>query len=214
MDTPTEAPAPHFGSAYDKARKAYGSQSGLLLAWELIGIELPGAPLENVKVTLKSPQAIPYVLIALVVYFAFRITIEWYQAEPSRRRLWASRVDFTVAHAIGAAALLLYAVQAILRVQIANKLQGLELTDFVFACVCGGATAGALAVNGWSLKRTWQGDKLGVLMVVSSNILLVGILVAGGGRAMPRTLLMGTGFLLGAAVTSVTVRKLTRTPAR
>ena len=166
MNTPTEAPAPHFGSEDDKARKAYGLTSGLLLAWELIGIELPETPLENVKVTLKSPQAVPYVLIALVLYFAFRITIEWYQSEPARRRLWASRVDFAVAHGIGVAALLLFAIQAFLHVQVANKIKGLQIMNFVVGCGFGIFTASlilALADHGWSLRQTWREDKRVIL---------------------------------------------------
>jgi hypothetical protein len=144
MNETTGSPAPHFGAAYDKARKAYGLASGLLLAWELIGVDFTAKPLENLNITLKSPQAIPYVLIALVAYFAFRITIEWYQAEPARRRLMASRADFAVAHIIGAAAILLYAVQAILRVQLANKIQPEKLTVFMIGWALGFATGTAI----------------------------------------------------------------------
>jgi hypothetical protein len=128
---------PHFGSAYDKARKAYGLSAAVLLAWELIGIELSPTPVESFKVTLKSPQAAPYVLIALVLYFAFRTTIEWYQTEAPRRQMLASRIDFGVAHLIGASSLLLYAVQTLLRIQIADKVPQTTLTILATGFIIG-----------------------------------------------------------------------------
>lgn len=216
MSITTERPAPHFGSAYDKARKAYGLTSGLLLAWELIGIEFPGAPLENVKIILKSPQAVPYVLIALVVYFAFRITIEWYQSEPSRRSLWASRVDFAVAHLIGTAALLLYAVQALLHVQVANKIPGLQIFNFFIACAFGGLTVGlilALAHHGWSFSQTWRNDKKVILFW---PVFLGFLAIPPAPWEGPKIwiLLASAGFFLGAAVTALVTWKSSDLPVR
>jgi len=123
------AAEPDFGASYDKARRAYGLAAAILLAWELIGIDLGEAPIESLKITLKSPHAAPYVLIALVVYFGFRLTVEWYQTEPRRRQRPASRVDFAVAHALGLVAVLLYVGQTLLRAQLADKLQ-LEQSAF------------------------------------------------------------------------------------
>lgn len=112
---------PAFGASYDKARQSYGVATALLLAWALVGIELDKSPLSSVKVTLKSPQAAPYVFIAAVLYFAFRFTMEWYQADESRRAVQASRVDYVVAHGLGASSILLFLGQKLLQVQIADK---------------------------------------------------------------------------------------------
>lgn len=63
--------APTLFDAYHKARRSYGLVSGLLLAWEPVGIELACALITNFKATLKSPHAAPYILIALVGYSRF-----------------------------------------------------------------------------------------------------------------------------------------------
>jgi hypothetical protein len=97
--------------AYHKARRSYGLFSGLLIAWELIGVEVKEAPFQNFNIILKSPNAAPYILIALVAYFAFRTTIEWYQCDPARRAMKPSRIDLSVAHFLGFFSVGLYAIQ-------------------------------------------------------------------------------------------------------
>ena len=90
---------PEFSASYDKARKAYSLSSALLLAWALIGIDVDDKPIEkSLKSTFKSPQAVPDVLIALVIYFGSRFTVEWYQADEGRRARRPSRIDFALAH--------------------------------------------------------------------------------------------------------------------
>ena len=69
---------PPLSEQYLKSRKQLALYSGLLFAWEFIGIKLPG-PNEvlfpNLNISLKSPQAVPWVLIALIFYFGFRTVI-------------------------------------------------------------------------------------------------------------------------------------------
>src|SRR4051794_2669078 len=115
-DDPT---VPPFSSTYDKARRSYGFIAGLCLAWELIGIDV-GQPLSTYGVTFKSPQALPFVLFALMVYFGFRFTVEWYQADQTRRMKRVSRVDNLVAHSIAVSALLVAAIQGAYRIQLAS----------------------------------------------------------------------------------------------
>ena len=108
--------------AYHKARRGYGLFSGLLIAWELIGIQVNASPFSDFNVTLKSPEAAPYILIALVGYYAFRLTVEWYQCDSSRRALKVSRIDFFIAHFLGFVAVGLYAIQRGLGLQLADQL--------------------------------------------------------------------------------------------
>jgi len=129
-DTSEQPTIPALDESYGHARKAYGLVSALLIAWELIGVELEPSPIENVKVTLKSPQAAPYVLIALIIYFGFRMTIEWYQNDSRRRMRPASRIDFAVAHLIAITALALYAFQTLSKIQIANTAAPIYLAIF------------------------------------------------------------------------------------
>lgn len=108
--------------AYHKARRGYGLFSGLLIAWELIGIKVNASPFSDFNVTLKSPEAAPYILITLVSYYAFRLTIEWYQCDSSRRALKVSRIDFFIAHSLGFVAVGLYAIQRGFGLQLVDHL--------------------------------------------------------------------------------------------
>jgi hypothetical protein len=103
MSESSEIPA--LSEHYAHSRRAYAGISALLIAWELIGVELETKPIENFKITIKSPQAAPYVLIVLILYFAFRTTNEWLHIDVRRRRLFPARLDFMVAHIIAATAL-------------------------------------------------------------------------------------------------------------
>lgn len=111
-----------LGEQYHKARSKLALFSGLLLGWEIIGVELAGRPLTSIQITLKSPQAAPYIFIALIAYFTFRLTVEWLLCAPGQRRAVPARADYYGAHGIAIAALLLYLLQRLLGVQIADSL--------------------------------------------------------------------------------------------
>jgi hypothetical protein len=97
---------PGFSESYDRARRAYGFVAALLFTWEFVGFDLGEVGGEGVKLTIKSPAALPYVLAVLVVYFSFRLSIEWLHTVAERRRTVPARIDFCVAHVIGAGAVL------------------------------------------------------------------------------------------------------------
>ena len=97
---------------YHKARKQYTLVSGILLAYVLIGIGLPedGRLLPNTSVSLKNPNALPIIFLTLLIYFAYRVTIEWNQCDERRRAMTVSRVDFLVAHVLGLCSVAAYLV--------------------------------------------------------------------------------------------------------
>jgi hypothetical protein len=111
---------PPLSEAYQKAHKEYGLSSALLIAWELVGFNVQKAPLENIEIELKNPEAIPWVLIVLVVYFGFRITIEWKQCDETRRRSKPPLIDFLVSHGIGATSIGLFSYQRLSQTQLAT----------------------------------------------------------------------------------------------
>ncbi len=115
---------PPLSESYQKARKSYGLFAALLLAWELIGLGLEAAqePGGIVKVTVKSPQAAPYVLLVLVLFFAFRITIEWMQCDEDRRSLFPAKIDYWASHTIGVSALLIFGIQRFFEFQVADQI--------------------------------------------------------------------------------------------
>ncbi len=55
---------------YYKNRTQLTLYSGLLLAWELIGLTIPSKPFINSNVEIKNPEAFPIVLLILILYFS------------------------------------------------------------------------------------------------------------------------------------------------
>src|SRR5690242_5559555 len=102
VDLPIEG-IPQLTDHYHQARKQYTLVSGVLLAYVLIGIALPedGKLIPNASIALKNPNALPIIFLTLLIYFAYRVTIEWNQCDERRRALTVSRIDFLVVHALG-----------------------------------------------------------------------------------------------------------------
>jgi small-conductance mechanosensitive channel len=191
-----DAPPPPFGDSYAKARKAYGLSSALLLAWALIGIEIDPKPIDALQISLKSPQAAPYVLIALVAYFAFHFTVEWYQAAASRRRLRASQVDFIVAHSIGTAALTLFGVQSVFRIQIANVITPGTFWLFAFGLAIGSSILSATFLVRSAHEVGW--DSVSVALAIGTVLLAIlpaiaAVLITSPLSGMMRLLILAGG---------------------
>jgi hypothetical protein len=117
-----DAPIEQLSDHYHKGRKFYTLSSGLLLAWTLVGIEIEKAPIESLNVSLKNPDVTPIILVLLVLYFAYRTVVEWYQSDARRRRLPASRWDFAGANALGVISLAVYSFQEISSVNVGEYL--------------------------------------------------------------------------------------------
>lgn len=120
--TPNEQEAPHLSEQYYKTRKSLVLFSGLLFAYELIGIDIRSQPLENLAVEVRSPQATPWALLILVLYFMLRYVIEWYQSSYLRRNMRVAKIDFTSTLIISGLALATFGIQRILDIQIADKI--------------------------------------------------------------------------------------------
>ncbi len=146
----SEAPHPAaLPESYHRARRALTLAAGLLLAWELIGVELTEAPLPSVNVRFKSPSLAPNVLCLLVVYFGARLAFEWYQSEIRRRRILAARLDYALANSIAVFALGVFGVQKALDAQIFDQsgqlgtslLIGTTLSTYTFLALLRSASA-------------------------------------------------------------------------
>jgi hypothetical protein len=84
--------------------------SAALVILERLGVGFEGSvPLINVKVP--DHIVFPYVLTAVLAYSLVRLTIEWAQSPPERRRQLASRLDFGITLALGGTAAWILAVQ-------------------------------------------------------------------------------------------------------
>lgn len=111
---------------YYKARKQLVLWSAFLFAWELVGINvdqivIQGASVENL---LKSPQAVPWILVVLVFYFGFQTVLEWMQCPAEAVRKKACQVHFGAACVVAVGSMGLYIWQTMAGIQIADKVVG------------------------------------------------------------------------------------------
>lgn len=147
-----------LSTEYHKARKQLMLWAGILLIWELVGVDLEKAKDAEGNVgalvkSIKSPQAIPWVLLILVAYLLFKVTVEWYQCSADRRSLRVSRIDFFSAWIVSLVAYVLYVGQAISRVQFADLLQSSNKWQCLFTGSISGASSAGLAFSLWRQKE-------------------------------------------------------------
>lgn len=117
-DSPAHDSIPQLTDQYHKGRKFYVLSSGVLLAWTLVGIELAKEPLESLKISLRNPEVAPVILVLLVLYFAYRTSVEWFQSDPRRRAFRASRTDFTITNILGVISVSVYSFQEISAINV------------------------------------------------------------------------------------------------
>jgi hypothetical protein len=125
---------------YHKAHKQVTLCAALLLCWEFVGVDLnqaksAGGNIGAIVGSLKSPQAVPWVLVILVLYFLFKFNVEWHQCNEARRKLTAALFDFWAAWIIACTALLLFCVQTLSQVQFADSLNSRRVLALVTALV-------------------------------------------------------------------------------
>jgi hypothetical protein len=120
-EPPKPKRVPDLTSAYRKAHKNYVLVAGLLAAWELIGID-PDKLGEKWGIILKTPKGVPLVLVTLLLYSGYKVTIEWVQCDPERRANVAARLDYRIAHLMALGTIVVGLVQYLARIRIADIL--------------------------------------------------------------------------------------------
>lgn len=133
---------PSMPDAYHKARRQLSLFSAILIFWEYVGIRI-GAKvaepttgsllLSDMKIRLENPEVIPFVIAAIVIYFAFRLIIEWNLSSPRCRAHPACKIDLTVSYIIAAAALSLFILQKKFTIRLADFVD----TTFLFSAYIG-----------------------------------------------------------------------------
>jgi uncharacterized membrane protein YfcA len=154
-DASTRHPSP-LSSEYHKARKQLMLWAGILFVWELVGIDLEkakeaGGNAGAIIGAIKSPQAVPWALLILVAYFAFKLRIEWRQCSDARRQVREAKQDYYSACLVAVAAWVLYFGQAVSHIQFANAVQG---SDKVSSALAGGALGTGCGIAA-GLLREW-----------------------------------------------------------
>ena len=137
-----------------RARKSLVLFSGLLFAWEFVGIEIGRGNIAGAEITIRNPEAAPLVLAVVVLYFVARTLIEWLQSSRGSRRRLASRVDLMLSLAIPAVAIGTFAVQQLSAVRVADYLT----TGSVFAII-GGALTPFVGIG--MLRVSYIADQMG-----------------------------------------------------
>lgn len=129
-----------LSDAYHKARRSLALFSGILIAWEYVGISvgdpeagatgtLPG----DVTVAIRNPEVVPVVIVLLVLFFAARLTIEWWQCDPHRRELLASRVDLFLTFGLAGFSVLIFLLQQVFSYRLADFLTEEAMGAFILA---------------------------------------------------------------------------------
>jgi len=145
--------------------------SGLLASWELVGITL------NTKdkwgIELKSPAAVPLILVTLVVYSGYRLTIEWLQCDQSRRDHPAVKIDHRVAHGIAGMAIGVLLAQSVWRIQIADVLvrDANQNSFYLGLCVAFLIAYFRRSVQNWRKTSRWQWRRIRDVSIVSVTFL-------------------------------------------
>jgi hypothetical protein len=130
--------------------------AGVLFVWELIGIDLEkakaaGGNFGGAVSAIKSPQAVPWVLLILVGYFIFKVTVEWYQCDENRRRVRVAKIDYISALVVSLIAYALYVVQVVSRIQFADFV---SLDSNRLASCLVGVLSGAVGLLVWTVKSS------------------------------------------------------------
>jgi hypothetical protein len=146
-----------LSSEYHKAHKQLMLWAAILFVWELVGIDLEKAKDAEgyagaLVRSIKSPQAVPWVLLFLVLYFLFKCSMEWAQCFIERRKMPFARADFVAAWTVALAAIALYVGQAMSRVQFANVVQ--TKTKAVLGLVYGLSGGGFLILGLFLFRET------------------------------------------------------------
>lgn len=174
---------PPVTAAYRAAQRQFSLFSGLLLAWELIGVEFGTKPLDNLDIRIKSPDAAPYVLLVLIIYAGFRMQVEWSQCDARRRQVPWARADFFAAWVIAILAMALYAIQTILQRQVLSFIVvRLGVPMFIYGAATG--VLGRLVHLRHKRRRSGRTSRTQYILFVIVFV-LPGVIVLFGIRPLP-----------------------------
>ena len=108
---------PEMSKEYYSAHRNLALFSALLLAWELVGVELKDLPYAS----FKSPEAPPYVLCVLIIYFWYRMAMEYGQCHQERRNHRLAKVDYFLTQGIASISLGLLIYQRLTKSQFLSS---------------------------------------------------------------------------------------------
>ena len=164
---------PALTSEYHKARRQLVLWSGLLFVWEFIGIDLEamktvGGTFGALVQSLKSPRAVPWVLLIVVVYFFYRFVIEWLQFDPKRQIKKAAKIDIMISLGIALISIFLFIVQHLFNVQVAlgQSLFGRIFYLIIFSLIAVCLSVALMIVGSLREEKTVMGSFFRIYLLI------------------------------------------------
>ena len=117
---------PH--DAYYRARKFYGIASAILLVWVVIGINVDQVELAGAVLKISRPQWIPWLMVVLVLYGAYRYNHERAIYNDKRRQKLAESSTEDQAEETGPNLALLHNIEQ----YVLNTLAGLGIVLLIY----------------------------------------------------------------------------------
>ena len=112
-------------NSYQNARKLLILFSAILIAWEYVGIEIGSSvklPPVGTDINIHNPEIVPSLIFIMVLYFAFRYTVEWWLIPLNERLLVPLVVDRIVTYLVGLASIVVYVFQRTSEFRLAEHL--------------------------------------------------------------------------------------------
>lgn len=168
-----QKPPEPLSEPYHKARRSLALFSGILIAWEYVGIGVGGTTrsgsgqpqgifgatarlTEDEAVTAKLPgdvsisiqhaEVIPVVVAVLVLYFGLRLMIEWHLCDDRRKAMLAAKADYYFTGVLAGSALLLFIIQQASAFRLAEVFTADAMTSVMVGSVMIVALDGILHV--------------------------------------------------------------------
>jgi hypothetical protein len=172
VDTPQPGRRPDpkgLTAEYHKAHKQVMLWAAILLFWQLVGIDLDEAKKVEGNIgalvkSIKSPQAVPWILVILLVYFLFKVTLEWYQCNRTRRTTRVAKTDFLTAWVVSLLAFVLYVGQTVTNAQLAERLQhSPALRELLY-----NTGIGLFLWSGFGLYPQWIREREWLMIVIAT----------------------------------------------
>jgi len=191
--------------------------AGILFIWELVGIDLEkakeaGGNAGAIITAVKSPQAVPWVLLVLVAYFLFKLWVEWNQCGSRRREMLHARIDYRSAWMVAFLACSLYAYQALNRIQFADLLQGSSKVRSVVMGIVSGILGGGVVITTiWSYRRNYESNMRRIQNLISpiaEFVVLVFVLVSFLRSGFLAVRFTALGLSIGLVVAVLVLQKL------
>jgi hypothetical protein len=124
---------PPLTEAYSGERKRLVIYSGLLFGVEIAGLQIghnQSGPFGSF-IAFTSADAVPLVLVALIVWSLFRVIVEWFNCDYRRRQTSFARLDVYSGLLLSGLAIAMFAFQRLTAVRLADQMSLVTAGTFV-----------------------------------------------------------------------------------